>query len=202
MHVKETPFSEEQVAALKRQVIEDMAEQGLQMRRDSQDRENVLLDYRFLELLLKATEDPDVTLGEFARGVRVGPGARLPRLPALYKPKTRRRLQEQANAQDYLDGAIGEETTWRKNYASVECLSDKVVEVLRGQAARGQVLILTEREAREKYPGLEMASLGAQRRTNRTGLSLQGSCLTGPIEYPSTKGHASETKKEAQSHLI
>ena len=151
--VKETPFSEGQVASLKEQVIGEMAEQGLQIRRDSRDREDVLLDYRFLELLLNAAEDPDVTLGEFARGVRVGPGARLPRLPALYKPKRRWRLQEQANAQDYLDGSIDEETTWRKNYASVE-----------GQAARGQVLILSEREAKQKYPGLVIASLGAQRK--------------------------------------
>ena len=82
-HVKETPFSEDQVAALKGQVIRDMAEQGLQIRRDSRDREDVLLDDRFLELLPNAAEDPDVTLGEFARGVRVGLGARLPRLPAL-----------------------------------------------------------------------------------------------------------------------
>ena len=180
--VKETPFPEEQVTALKRRVIDDMAEQGLQMRRDPKDREDVLLDYRFLELLLRAAKDPDVTLGEFAKGVRVGPGARLPRLPALYKPKRKWRLQEQANAQDYLEGTIDEETTWRKNYASVEVLSEKVVEVLRDQAARGQVLILSEQEAKEKYPGLVIASLGAQRKDKPDGV------VTARVLFDGTHG--------------
>ena len=73
MHVKETPFSEEQVAALKRQVIEDMAEQGLQMRRDSQDRENVLLDYRFFGATTESDRRPRRDPGRVCEGCTSGP---------------------------------------------------------------------------------------------------------------------------------
>ena len=40
-------------------------------------------DFRFMSQMLKAARDPDRGAGDFALGVRVGPGARLPRLPAL-----------------------------------------------------------------------------------------------------------------------
>ena len=52
-----------------------------------EDRKNIPIDCRFLQLLLTAAQDPEVHLCPFASGVRVGPGARLPRLPALYPPK-------------------------------------------------------------------------------------------------------------------
>ena len=57
------------------------------------------MDYRFLQLLLTAAEDPEVSLGEFARGVRVGPGARLPRISKELEPEAavrRRRLSHDA----------------------------------------------------------------------------------------------------------
>ena len=53
----------------------------------SQDRTDLPFDYRFLELLLDASGDREVGLGLFARGVRVGPGSRLLRLPARYAQK-------------------------------------------------------------------------------------------------------------------
>ena len=34
-------------------------------------------------------------MGEHAQGTRVGPGVRMPRLPALYKQETRWRIPEQ-----------------------------------------------------------------------------------------------------------
>ena len=40
----------------------------------------------FLSLLLWVAQDPDISSGDVASGVRVGPGARLPRLPAPYPP--------------------------------------------------------------------------------------------------------------------
>ena len=43
-------------------------------------------------------------------------------------------------------------------------LSDQVTAVLEDQAERGQVLKLTEQEARNKYPHLVIASLGANRK--------------------------------------
>ena len=45
------------------------------------------IDFRFLDLLLRASEDPDTQLGTFAQGVKVGPCTRMPRYPTLYRPK-------------------------------------------------------------------------------------------------------------------
>ena len=53
------------------------------------------IDFRLIDLLLRASKDPEVALATIAEGVRVGPGARLPRLPALYPKKRKWRLPEQ-----------------------------------------------------------------------------------------------------------
>ena len=66
----------------------------------------MLLDYRFIELLLKAAQDPEVSLNTCAKSVRVRPGVRLPRLPALYKAKKRWRPPEQADPMDRTFEAI------------------------------------------------------------------------------------------------
>ena len=54
------------------------------------------IDFRFLDVMLRAAEDPEVGRGGFAGGVRVGSGVRMPRLPALCRPKMKWRLTEQA----------------------------------------------------------------------------------------------------------
>ena len=41
----------------------------------SKEGQHTLLDFRFLELLLSATRDPEVAMGSFAGGVRVGAGS-------------------------------------------------------------------------------------------------------------------------------
>ena len=85
--VQENPFSEKDIQDLKRDVIDELERAGLELKREENDRRDVPIDFRYLDLLLKAAEDPEVGLGQFAQGVRVGPSARMPRLPALYKPK-------------------------------------------------------------------------------------------------------------------
>ena len=89
-------------------------------------------------------------------GVRVGPGTRLPRLSALYRPKRKWRLAGQGDLEDY--------PSWRKNSSSLGALSDKVKDVLDDQSRRGQVLKLIEHEARRQHPDLVMAALGADRK--------------------------------------
>ena len=95
------------------------------------------------------SEDLEVGPGEFAVGVRVGPGARI-----LYKPKKKWWLASQANSQDYLDDEVAPEVTWRRNYSSVSQLADKVIEVMEDQTAKGQLIKLSEAEARRQHPGL------------------------------------------------
>ena len=112
--------------------------------------------------------DPEVHLGDFSLGVRVGPGARLPRLPALYPAKKRWRLTEQGDPRNYLE-QVNTVSMWRTNCASLDVFSDKVLTVLEDQAARGQVIKMTEHEAHQRYPDLVVASLGAQRKDKPGG---------------------------------
>ena len=83
--VKSCPFPAERVEGLKRRTVEVMEKHGLKLFRHPADRPETSIGYRYLSLLLEAADDPDKHIGEFAQGVRVGPGARLPRLPALYE---------------------------------------------------------------------------------------------------------------------
>ena len=139
------------------------------MRTSVRDRQNVLLDYRFLELLLSAASDPEVAIGSFAEGVRVGPGVRLPRLPALYKAKKRWRLPEQSDPLLHMEKGETSTYAWRNNYPAVASLSAEVTEVLEDQAERGQVLKLSESDARREYPDLVVASLGANKKEKPGG---------------------------------
>ena len=97
------------------------------------------MDNRFLDLLLRAPEDSEVSLDLFARGVRVGTGARLPRLPALYPPKKRWRPLAQADPLDDKDGATAGESAWRRPNVSVATLSEKVVAVMDHTGAGSEV---------------------------------------------------------------
>ena len=128
------------------------------------------MDFRFLDLLLRAARDPEVALVSFAGGVRVGPGARLPRLPALYKPKTKWRLTDQGDPEDYQEEELAGDPSWRKNYSSLAALADKVRDVLEDQSRRGQVLKLPELEARKQFPDLVVAALGANRKDKPNGI--------------------------------
>ena len=167
--VDKCPFDVDSVSELKRQVVETLQRDGIHMSRTSKDRVDVPIDFRFLSALLTAAQDPEVGLGDFACGVRVGPGVRLPRLPALYPAKRKWRLPEQSNPLDHLEGDAGGESAWRRNYTSLQELSDKVVDVLEDQARRGQVLKLSEPEARARFPNLVVASLGANRKDKPNG---------------------------------
>ena len=73
---RENPFSEKDIQNLKEDVIDELERAGLELKREENDRRDVPLDFRYLDLLLKAAEDPEVGLGQFSQGVRVGPGCR------------------------------------------------------------------------------------------------------------------------------
>ena len=95
----------------------------------------------------------------------------MPRLLALYKRTKKWRLASQADPpQNYLaDEQAGREHTWRLNYASLEDLSDKVTEVIEDQTRRGQIIKLTEADAKSQYQNLVVASLGANRKDKPSG---------------------------------
>ena len=119
--VQENPFCEKHIQDLKRDVTDKLERAGLELQRDENDRRDVPIDFRYLDLLLKAAEDPEVGLGQFSQGVRVGPSVRMPRLPALYKPKRKWRLAAQTDSSNYLEEeeASWPESCWRSNYPSL-----------------------------------------------------------------------------------
>ena len=83
--VASCPFSDQSIAALKRQVVSDKEQVGLHLSRNTQDSRDVSIDNMVLD-----TED-------FS-------GARMPRLPALQKPRKKWRLAEQGEPLDSLEG--------------------------------------------------------------------------------------------------
>ena len=117
---KTCPFPHELITRLKEQTVETLGAHGLTLDRHPDDRRDVPIDFRYLGLLLRAAEDPDVHIGDFARGVRVSPVARLPRHPALYSKKTRWRLPEQYDPLDYQEERSATEGVWSRNYPTLE----------------------------------------------------------------------------------
>ena len=162
--VNACPCPEQAIRSLKDEFIASLAAQGKVLKKLASDRTDLPIDFRFLELLLDASGDPEVVLGSFSQCVRIGVGARLHRLPALYKRKKKWRLASQSDPHDYLDDKAGADCAWRSNYALIDEVADKVEEVMEDQARRGQVIRLSESEARSQFPDLVVASPGAQRK--------------------------------------
>ena len=133
-------------------------------------------------MLLQIADDPEIGLGDYSQGVRVGPGNRMPRLPALFRPKKKWRLASQFDPLDYLEGSTDSTTVWRRNYSTLQPLEQQVLDVMHDQATRGQVLVLSETEARLRYPDLVIASLGAQRKEK------PGGKITARVLFDGTHG--------------
>ena len=88
---------------------------------------------------------------------------------------------------DYMDEEQSGESAWRANYSTLAALADKVTEVLDDQAERGQVLKLSEAEARSLFPNLVVASLSANRKDKPNGVA------TAKVLFDGTNGiHVSE----------
>ena len=172
--VKECPFPNEAVRELKDEVVQVLSSRGLQLKRESGDRDELPIDFRFLDLLLRAAKDPDTQLGAFAQGV--------PRHPALY------RLESQWDPTNWQEEEMQSEYPWRQNYASLVGFADKVEAVLEDQVGRGQVLKFTEAEAGARFPDLVVASLGAQRKDKPDGV------VSARVLFDGTHGLAVNTR--------
>ena len=186
--VEESPFPPDEVLRLKSTVAGAAGRAGIRMHRESGDRVDVPIDYRFLDVLLRAADDPEIGLGEYAQGVKVGPGTRMPRLPALYKPNRKWRLPSQVDPLDYLEYAPDKSGVWRSNYSTLREFEVQVLDVMHDQASRGQIIVMTESEARSKYPNLVVASLGAQRKQK------PGGKVTARVLFDGTHGLCVNTK--------
>ena len=168
--VSPCPFPHSEIDELKRGVVDYLRTEGFLLERRPEDRTEVPIDFRYLALLLRASGDPEISLGDFSRGVRVGPGVRLPRLPALYQRKRKWRLPDQDDRTAYLESDIVGDSLWRQNYSSIKEHVSRVLAVLDDQSSRGQALKMSESQARLRYPHLVVASLGAMRKEQPGGV--------------------------------
>ena len=75
-----------------------------------------------------------------------------------------------------MEGSTDTTTVWRRNYSTLQPLEQQVLDVMHDQATRGEVLVLSETEARLRYPDLVIASLGAQRK-EKPGARLRARVL-------------------------
>ena len=117
--VRECTFNVEEIQTLSQNTMGAMERAGIKVERMSGDRSDLLIDYWYVDALLRAAEDLEVNLGSFAGGVRVGPGVRMPRLPAPYTKKKRWRLPDQADPMAYQEERAAEKGVWRQNYSSL-----------------------------------------------------------------------------------
>ena len=166
---RHSPFPTEAVDSLRNPIICHLEQLGIPLERTEDDRADTPIDFRFTSQMLKASRDPDRGVGDFGSGVRVGRGARLPRLPALYRPNRRWKLGGPGNPVEYLEVEHDPETAWRSTYPTVSELAEKVEDVLEDQVRRGQVLKHTEEEAKRLFPGLVIAPLGANKKEKSDG---------------------------------
>ena len=90
-------------------------------------------------------------------------------MPALYARKKKWRLP-QTDPLDSQEEKSSTERIWRRNYSTLVELTEQVLAVMEDQAERGQILKYTEQEARERYPNLIVASLGANRKDTPGGV--------------------------------
>ena len=60
-------FPNDAVRELKDEVVDVLSSRGFQQNREGGDRDELPIDFRFLDLLLRAAEDPDTQRGTFAQ---------------------------------------------------------------------------------------------------------------------------------------
>ena len=142
-HIKKSPFSDGAVAELKNEIIKLASSHGLELRRDQEDRDDVSIDFRFMQLVLDLAGDP---------------------------------------GRSRSCTWFSSESIWRRNYATLAPLEEQVLEVLHEQASRGQIIVLPEKEAKERYPALVIASLGANRKEKPDGR------ITARVLFDGTNG--------------
>ena len=89
---------------------------------------------------------------------------------------------------DYLEYAPDKSGVWRSNYSTLREFETQVLDVMHDQASRDQIIVMTESEARLRYPDLVVASLDAQRKQK------PGGKMTARVLFDGTHGLCVNTK--------
>ena len=132
------------------------------MSRASQDRADIPIDYRNLDAAAPSSGGPSGVVGVVCEGSKARSGSPNATVASTVTPRseggdsrTRRTLWRDRKKR------AAEQGVWRQNYSSVAEWSEECSKIMNDQAERGQVLRLSEEEARQKFPALTVASLGA-----------------------------------------
>ena len=109
-----------------------------------------------IEELLRISGDPDYkafhsSSVSFAKGVRLGAGSKLPRVPAVFERKAKWRKYAEEDTDDQV----------RENYISAKQQASVVQEQFVEESRLGAMVEMRWEEARERFPDLVVASLGA-----------------------------------------
>ncbi len=157
--IESDPFPPHLRAALYGRALDIFADAQVSGHQRPTDRP-LALHLRLLEAILHAGGDPDRRgLDQYAQGVRLGIGVRMPRTPAVFAPKRHWRLKEQCTADEWEGFPVA--SVWRDNYRSVDAHQDLVEAQLADHHARGLAIRLSPEEAAARFPDLTVASMGA-----------------------------------------
>ena len=156
------PFDAQKVASLRDNVQEALLSAGLDGRRQATDSPTPVC-FRMIAALLELCKDPDHNVfREYAGGVRVNVGRRMPRTPAVFEKKRRWKLSSQEDAGAYLWG-LPDWGAQQDNYKSAAALAEAVAAQLEESVREGHAMKMTEDEAKARFgEKLVIASLGAQ----------------------------------------
>ena len=154
------PFASSEVLRLRGYIVDLLKNSGHLSEDQPGDRQHATPRWRLFGAMLAAAQDPDAAgIREFVRGVPIGVGVKLPRLPALYKRKTRWSLEAQW-VPEKEEPSTGE--VWLANYRSTANFLPQLRKALQADVDGGLIEKLTSTEARRRYGSkLRVGSLGA-----------------------------------------
>ena len=185
--ISECHFSPDSVQSLKHAVIRSLAARGLSLHREEGDHEDVPLYFRYLNLLSRASRDPEVALGSLSR--------------EEFAPDQEPHSQGSQHCTEQRKMEIGRSGRPRRLPRGGNCGGPVVEEELLNSSRHfqtksktfstirvrevGQVLKLSERKARIQYPDLVVAALEANKKERSpTGSFQHGYFSTGPTTFP------------------
>ena len=153
-----SPFDEDGVDAFRINLMAYVQECEIDFAPRPGDRHAGTPRWRLFAALLALAEDPDASdLAGFAQGVAIGVGVQMPRLPSIYKRKTKWRLEAQRASAVHEEEAI-----WMDNYRSATAVLPALRKTLDEDVKLGRMIKMSSEDAMSKYGSrLRIASLGA-----------------------------------------
>ncbi len=165
--VAEDPFPAHLTQSMAERLMCVFDGHGIGARPQPEDREQPIR-IRLLQALLREANDPDdVGMTQFAKGVKIGVGIKMPRTPAVYLRKTRWRLAAQAEQQD--GSTLGYEAAWRDNYRPAVLHREELRRQLDEHVDRGMAIRLPAADAVTRFPNLSVNSLNAVEKLGEKG---------------------------------